>query len=139
MRLILYVICLLTALAPAQQTKLEEPIYKIGKDVKLPRAISSPRPDFSAYTRRRRLDGVVVVSGYVGTDGNYHDPKILRSIGDSELDEKVLDAVKKWTFNPCTRNDKPVNCRMNLSIEVHYHREKGSTPSLSSRPANIIP
>jgi protein TonB len=116
-------LCVLVASVPclAQQTKPDEPIYKIGKDVKPPRAISSPQPDFSADARKRKVDGLVVVSGYVGTDGNYHDPKVLRSFGDSRLDVKVLEAVKKWTFDPCTRDGKPVNCRMNMSIEIHLH------------------
>lgn len=123
MRSILYVLCLLIAIAPglAQQTKPEEPAYKIGKDVKPPRAISSPQPDFSADARRGKVDGVVVVTGYVGTDGKFHDAKVLRSIGDSRLDGKVLDAVSKWTFHPCTKDDKPVDCRMNVETEIHLH------------------
>jgi len=120
MRSILYVLCLLAAVAPApaQQTKPEEPA-KIGKDVKPPRAISTPQPDFSADARRGKFNGVVVVTGYVGTDGNFHDAKVLRSIGDSVLDAKVLAAVKKWTFHPCTRDDKPINCTMDIETKIH--------------------
>jgi protein TonB len=123
MRSILYVLCLLIAIATgsAQQPKPEEPIYRIGKETKAPRPISTPQPDFSANAKRGKLDGVVVVTGYVGTDGNFHDAKILRSIGDSVLDAKVLAAVKKWTFHPCTRDDKPVNCTMNIETAIHLH------------------
>ena len=121
MRSILYGLCLLTAIASglAQQTKSGEPIYKIGKDVKPPRAISSPKPDFSADAKRRKLDGIVVVGGYVGTDGKYHDAKVLRSFGDSRLNGKVLEAVGQWTFYPCTKQDKPVNCKVNMEIAIH--------------------
>jgi periplasmic protein TonB len=120
MRSILYASCLLIAIAPgpAQQTKPEEPIYKLGKDIKPPQAISSPQPDFSADTRRGRFNGVVVVTGYVGTDGKFHDAKVLRSIGDSVLDAKVLGAVKKWRFHPCTRDDKPVSCTINIDTAI---------------------
>jgi protein TonB len=124
MRSILYALCLLIAIAPglAQQTKPEEPIYKIEKkDVKPPRPISSPQPDFSADARRGKFKGVVVVTGYVGTDGKFHDAKVLQSIGDSVLDAKVLAAVKKWTFHPCTRDDKPVNCTMNIETAIHLY------------------
>jgi protein TonB len=123
MRSILYVLCLLIAIAPgmAQQTKPEEPIYKIEKDVKPPRPISTPQPDFSADARRGKVDGVVVVTGYIGTDGKFHDATILRSIGDSALDSKVLHAVKRWTFHPCTRDDKPINCTMNIETKIHLN------------------
>jgi protein TonB len=123
MRSILHVLCLLIAFAPglAQQTKPEEPIYKIEKDVKPPRVISSPQPDFSADARRGKFNGVVVVTGFVGTDGKFHDAKLLRSIGDSIWDAKVLAAVKKWTFHPCTRDGKPVNCTMNIETAIHLY------------------
>lgn len=120
MRLILYVLCLLMAIAPgvAQQSKPEESTYKIGGDVKPPRPISTSQPDFSADARRGKFNGVVVVTGYVGTDGNFHDAKVLRSIGDSVLDAKVRAAIKKWTFHPCTKDDKPINCTMNIETKV---------------------
>jgi len=105
----------------AQQSKPEDPIYKIEKDVKAPRPISTPQPDFSADARRGKFNGVVVVTGYIGTDGKFHDAKILRSIGDSALDSKVLKAVKKWTFHPCTRDDKPINCTMNIETKIHLN------------------
>lgn len=116
MRSVLYGLCLLMAIAPAlaKQTKPEEPIYKIEKDVKPPRPISTPKPDFSADAKRGKVDGVVVVNGYVGTDGKFHDAKILHLIGDSGLEGKVREAVGKWTFHPRTRDDKPVNCKMNM-------------------------
>ena|ERR1700739_218670 len=123
MRSTLFVLCLLIAIAPgmAQQTKPEDPIYKIEKDVKAPRPISTPQPDFSADARRGKVDGVVVVTGYIGADGKFHDAKILRSIGDLALDSKVLNAVKKWTFHPCTRDDKPINCTMNIETKIHLN------------------
>jgi protein TonB len=123
MRSILHASCLLVALAPgqAQQTKPEDPIYKIEKDIKPPRAIFTPHPDFSTDAKRGRFDGVVVVTGYVGTDGKFHDAKVLRSIGDSVLDAKVLAGVKTWNFHPCTRDDKPVNCTINIETAIHLH------------------
>ena len=109
MRSILCVLCLLIVIAPgvAQQTKPEEPTYKIGKDVKPPRPISTPQPDFSADAGRGKVDGVVVVTGYVGSDGKFHDAKILRSISDSDLEGKVLEAVGKWTFHPAQGTISP--------------------------------
>jgi TonB family protein len=121
MRSILYGLCALAAIAPslAQQPKPEDPIYAIGKGTKPPEPVSTPAPDFSTEAKRRKFDGFAVVGGYVGTDGKFYDLKIVRSIGNSGLDRKVLDAVSKWTFHPCIRDDKPVNCKMNIQVKIH--------------------
>jgi hypothetical protein len=33
--------------------------------------MSTPQPDFSADARRSKVGGVVVVTGYIGTDGKF--------------------------------------------------------------------
>ncbi len=121
MRSILFALLLLAALivCPGQQTKPEETIYKAGEEVRPPRPISTPMPNFSADASRGKFNGSIVVSGYVGTDGKVHGAKISKSIGDAKLDAKALDAVKSWKFHPCTKDDKPVNCAMNFEMAVH--------------------
>lgn len=60
-----------------------------------------------------------IVSGYVAIDGKFHDGKILRSSGESTLDTRALEALKKWKFRPCTKDGKAVNCE--LMIEVTFN------------------
>jgi TonB family protein len=114
MKSIVAVSFLLTVLivCPAQQTKTPEEIYQPGKDV-------TPQPDFSTDARRGKFNGVVVVSGYVGTDGKFHDAKVARSIGDAALDTKVLNSVKTWKFRPCTKDGTPVNCTLNVEVAIN--------------------
>jgi periplasmic protein TonB len=121
MKSILAVSFLLTVLivCPAQQTKTPEEIYQPGKDVTPPKALFAPEPDFSTDARRGKFKGVVVVSGYVGTDGKFHDAKVTRSIGDAALDAKVLNSVKAWKFRPCTKGGKPVNCTMSVEVAIN--------------------
>jgi TonB family protein len=123
MRSLVYVLCLLIAIAPgmAQQTKPEEPIYKIEKDVKaaaghvyaaagLFRGCQEEQSRWSCCSDWLHRHGRKI-----------HDAAILRSIGDSALDSKVLHAVKRWTFHPCTRDDKPINCTMNIETKIHLN------------------
>ena len=121
MKSIVAVSFLLTVLivCPAQQTKTPEDIYQPGKDVTPPKALVTPQPDFSTDTRRGKFKGVVVVSGYVGTDGKFHDAKVARSIGDEALDTKVLNSVKAWKFRPCTKDGTPVNCTMMIEVAIN--------------------
>lgn len=103
MRSIVLVLCILTTLAaawPGQQAKTEEPIYRVGKDVKPPRPKYAPSPDFADDARRGKFDGKVGISGYIGTDGKFHDAKVSRSIGDSQIDAKCLDAMKSMEISP---------------------------------------
>ena len=122
MRSILLVLCILTTLAaacPAQQTKSQEPTYPIGNGVTPPRAISTPSPNFADDAKRGKFNGKVVVAGYIGTDGRFHDAKVFQSIGDSQIDAKCVNAVKTWKFHPCTKDGKPVNCELHVDIAVH--------------------
>ena len=121
MRPAILVLCLLTALTalPAQQSKPNEPVYKVGGDVKPFRVISSPSPNFANDASRGKFDGVVAVSAYVGADGKIHDAQVSKSIGDAKIDAKVLSAVKSWKFHPCTKENKPVNCAANFEVQVH--------------------
>lgn len=121
MRSVLLASCLLAALAawPAQKTKRDEPTYSAGQGVTPPKAIFTPMPDFSGDARRGKFNGVVVVAGYVGTDGKFHDAKVVRSIGDATLDAKALNTVKTWKFRPCSKDGTPVNCTMSIEVAIH--------------------
>lgn len=121
MQRVLLTFCLMAAFAAwhTQKAKPEKPVYNPGNDVTPPQAIFTPEPDYSADARRGKFKGVVVVSGYVGTDGRFHDAKVARSIGDAALDAKVLNSVKTWKFRPCTKNGTPVNCTMNMEVAIN--------------------
>jgi TonB family protein len=47
-----------------------------------------------------------------------HDVKVSRSLG-LGLDEKAMEAVKVWKFDPARKNGQPVAVEM--TIEVNFH------------------
>ena len=55
----------------------------------------------------------------VGDDGLPHDIKIVRSLS-SEFDAAAMDAVKKWKFDPGTKEGKPV--AVQIKVEIHFAR-----------------
>ncbi|HEY7406409.1 MAG TPA: energy transducer TonB [Candidatus Angelobacter sp.] len=113
---------LATISSPAQQSKPEERLYRVtDSGVKPPQAISTPEPDFSSEARRGKFKGVVIISGYVGTDGKFHNAKVVRSIGDASLDAKALEGMKAWKFRPCTKDGKPINCAMNIEVSINLN------------------
>jgi TonB family protein len=121
----LFVSCLLLFLvsSPAQP-KPEEPIYKLmDKGVKPPLAIFTPAPDVPREERKVKSTSVAIVAGYVGADGLFHDAKVQRSSGDSTLDARALDRIRTWTFHPCTKDGKPVNCELYVEVTFRLYRD----------------
>ena len=86
--------------------------------IRPPRVIYSPDPGYSEEASKAKFEGTCVLSLIVGTDGNARDIKVERSIGKG-LDEKAIDAIKTWKFEPGTKDGVPVATQ--IDIEVTFH------------------
>ena len=82
---------------------------------KPPRAIYSPGAEYTEEARRAQLQGTCVVSLVVGVDGKPTNIVVTKKLG-LGLDEKAVEAVRKWKFEPGTRYGRPVPSRLNLSL-----------------------
>ena len=83
-----------------------------------PKLIYSPDPEFSEEARKAKYQGVVIMTVLVGADGRVHNAQITRSLG-MGLDEKALETVKLWKFDPARASDgNPV--AVYASIEVNF-------------------
>lgn len=83
-----------------------------------PKLIYSPDPEFSEEARKAKYQGVVVLNVVVGADGRVHNASVFRSLG-MGLDEKALEAVRLWRFEPGkTRDGRAVEVR--AQIEVNF-------------------
>jgi protein TonB len=73
-----------------------------------PTAISQLKPVYSCYLRHEALEGRVVVSFTVNSQGDVVNPAIVSST--NRLFEKpTLYAVAHWKFKPAIRGGLPVN------------------------------
>lgn len=88
-----------------------------GHGVTAPRAIYDPEPEYSEEAREVRFQGIVVLSIVVDQDGRARDIRVARSVG-LGLDEKAIDAVKKWKFEPGVKDGHPV--AVAVSVEVNF-------------------
>ena len=75
-------------------------------------------PEFSEEARKAKLQGVVMLSGEVDTNGRLRNIRVTRGLG-LGLEEKAIEAVKQWRFRPGTRDGKPVVSA--AAIEVNFH------------------
>jgi TonB family protein len=58
--------------------------------------------------RRARYQGTVVLQAIVRRDGTIDILRVVRSLG-LGLDERAVDALKQWRFQPGTKNGQAVD------------------------------
>jgi TonB family protein len=90
-------------------------VYRVGGGVSAPKVISSPDPGYTKEARRAKHEGICVLSLIVGSDGMPRDIRVARSLG-MGLDEKAIEAVKKWRFDPAMKDGKPVAVAINVQM-----------------------
>jgi periplasmic protein TonB len=94
--------------------------FHVGNGVSSPRAIYTPEPEFTEEARKAKYQGVVVLSAIVGADGRVHNPRVVRSLG-MGLDERALEIVKLWKFDPGKKDGRPVPVEMGLEISFNLY------------------
>lgn len=92
-----------------------EPMMVNGKLVKPPHVKSAPEPSYEEFARKMRLQGTMALNVVIDKEGNVQNPVILRPLG-AGLDEKAIEAVRHWKFDPGTTDGKPVSVQMVVEI-----------------------
>lgn len=85
-----------------------------------PRLIAESRvePRYPPLARRMRKGGLVVLRAVVGTDGVLKDLEIVEEpAGGFGLSRAVIDAVKKWRYEPALRAGHPAEAPITVQIE----------------------
>jgi TonB family protein len=95
------------------------PIYAAGSGVAPPRVVYSPDPQYSKEARKAHLRGTVGLAVVVGPDGRPMNIKVTQALGKG-LDEKAVEAVSNWKFEPGTKDGVPVPVRISIQCEFRY-------------------
>ncbi len=98
---------------------LDGPVFKVGRGVSPPNAIFQQDPAFSEAARLAKFQGTVTLGLIVNQDGIPTKIRILSPIG-CGLDQKAVEAVKAWIFEPGMKDGRPV--RVELAVQVDFHR-----------------
>jgi len=94
--------------------------FRVGGGVSAPKAIYAPDPEYSEEARKVKHMGTVVLWLVVGPDGKPRDIRVLRTLG-LGLDEKAIEAVKNWRFEPAMKDGKPVAVQINVEVNFHLY------------------
>ncbi len=109
-------IVLFAGVAIAQTTEKPK-IYKVGEGVTPPKVLYKIDPDYTAEAHDAGLQGTVLLSLVVAPDGMAQDIQVLQGLG-SGLNEKAVEAIRKWRFAPGMKDGEPV--AVTARIEVNF-------------------
>jgi TonB family protein len=103
----------------AATSPVHEKVYKVGDGVTPPVLVHAVDAEFSQKAKDAKYQGVSVVSLVVDAHGMPRHVHTIRKLG-MGLDEKALEAVRQYKFEPGKRDGKPVAVAIN--IEVNFRR-----------------
>ena len=92
-------------------------VFRVGGGVSAPVLLYKVEPEYSEEARKAKYQGTVILYVEVTPDGRAVNPRVMRSLG-LGLDEKAVEAVKKWKFRPGYKDGKPVTVA--ATIEVNF-------------------
>src|SRR5450631_1109491 len=101
-----------------QTQSAPEVVEKLGRGMSPPRVTYSPPPQYSEKARVAKYQATCILKLIVGADGNPRNIRVINPIG-LGLDEKALEAVRTWRFQPALKDGKPV--AVEIAVEVDFH------------------
>jgi protein TonB len=88
---------------------------KIGGSVSAPVLIYSVEPEYTAQAKADKVGGIVLINFWVDEQGRPEHVRVRRGLGEG-LDEKAVEAVKQYRFNPAMEGGKPVLAELNIEV-----------------------
>jgi len=91
------------------------PHMKAHGEVTPPELTYKVDPGYTQDAQKSKINGTVMLSILVGTDGKVCDIHVLEKL-DPGLDARAITAVSKWRFKPAMRGDTPVQFRARAGV-----------------------
>ncbi len=107
---------------PAPPSPAPGPVYK-PVDVGVA-YLNNPKPPYPSVARRRGWEGTVVLLLNLDKDGNPVSVDIADSSGHRILDKAALATVRRWRFQPATRDGEAV-AASNVKVPIQFSLNEG--------------
>jgi periplasmic protein TonB len=95
-------------------------VFRVGGGVSAPRAVFTPDPEYSEEARKAKYQGTCVLWLIVSPDGRPRDIRVARTLG-MGLDEKAIEAVRNWKFEPAMKDGQPVSVQINVEVNFRLY------------------
>lgn len=86
----------------------------------VPKAVYTPSPEFSEEARRKHVEGTVALRLTVSENGDVTDAVVTKGLGYG-LDEKALEAVRRWKFQPPLKDGQPISTNADVTVSFHLY------------------
>ena len=86
-----------------------------------PEVVTAPAPDYPEFAKTARITGRVVLDLLIDEKGHVKDVFIIQGV--LGLNEAAVDAAKRWTFHPATKDGRPIAAWYELPMEFHLPAE----------------
>jgi protein TonB len=90
--------------------------YRPGSGIEPPSVLREVKPLYTEAARQRALQGDVLLEIVVRRDGSVGDVRIVKRLGHG-LDQRAVDAVRQWRFNPARRHGTAVDVLVEVAME----------------------
>jgi TonB family protein len=93
------------------------PDYRVGGGVAAPVLLQKTEPMYSELARRSKVQGTTMLYVQISPDGRPTQMHVVKRLG-MGLDQKAMEAAKRWKFKPGMKDGKPVT--VEATIEVNF-------------------
>jgi periplasmic protein TonB len=105
-------------LGPGQNGGTGGDVFQPGSGVSMPVEIRKGTPRYTNEAMRARVQGTVLVSCIVRTDGVCGDVHVVRGLEPAfGLDDEAIKAAREWRFRPGMRKGMPVAVQVTMEID----------------------
>jgi periplasmic protein TonB len=94
----------------------EETPIRITPDMQAPELLKRVEPEYPEIARKARMGGMVILEAILTGNGDVEDVRVLKSAGNSMLDESAVRAVRQWKYKPALLNGKPVKVYLTVTV-----------------------
>jgi protein TonB len=96
-------------------------VFRVGGQISAPVPLITPEAEFSDEARSAKYQGEVMITLIVDAQGNPINPRVVRPLG-MGLDEKALEAVRKYKFKPALKDGRtPVPVMITIAVNFRLY------------------
>ncbi|GEM_PF-1677191 len=111
-----------------------EPVYRARDGAQPAKVLRRVEPRYTPEARREMIQGVVVLEVVVDAQGDPARISVVSPLGFG-LDERAIQAVSRWKFEPGTRDGRPVSTVITVEVNFRLFRHRFDEASEARRTA----
>jgi TonB family protein len=116
-------VALVLSAIPLSASQQQGTVFAVETGVTPPVAVKQVRPTYTAQALKAKIEGQATLSAVVRADGKVSDVRIVQSVDPTYgLDQKAIEALSQWTFQPGEKGGKPVPVTIEVAMAFQLRR-----------------